>query len=57
MTSEEPKMGKKRYCWQEETRMIPQKLEIIKTLESGESRKDVMVSYNTGPSTIYDIKK
>ena len=37
--------------------MIPQKLEIIRSLESGEGQREVMASYNIRTSTIYDIKK
>jgi len=37
--------------------MIPLKLDTIKHLESGKSWKEAMISYNTGSSTIYDIKK
>jgi hypothetical protein len=39
------------------TLTIPQKLEIISRLESGESRSVVMAAYNIGSSTIYDIRK
>ncbi|XP_069821771.1 large ribosomal subunit protein uL23m isoform X1 [Dendropsophus ebraccatus] len=39
------------------TLTIPQKLEIIRRLESGESRTCIMEEYNIGSSTIYDIKK
>jgi len=39
------------------TLTIPQKLEIIRRLESGESRSVVMAAYNIGSSTIYDIRK
>jgi DDE superfamily endonuclease./Tc5 transposase DNA-binding domain./CENP-B N-terminal DNA-binding domain. len=39
------------------TLTIPQKLEIINRLESGESRSVVMAAYNIGSSTIYDIRK
>lgn len=39
------------------TLTIPQKLEIIRRLESGESRTSIMEEYNIGSSTIYDIKK
>jgi hypothetical protein len=37
--------------------MIPQKLEIIVRLESGKSQKEVLASYNSRLSTIYDTKK
>jgi hypothetical protein len=36
---------------------ILDKLEIIRRLESCESRKDVTASYNIESSSIYDIKK
>jgi hypothetical protein len=39
------------------TLMIPQKLEIIRRLESGESHRKFMASYSMGSSTIYDIRK
>ncbi|XP_075693735.1 large ribosomal subunit protein uL23m isoform X1 [Rhinoderma darwinii] len=39
------------------TLTIPQKLEIIRRLESGESRASIMEEFNIGSSTIYDIKK
>ncbi|XP_056382835.1 39S ribosomal protein L23, mitochondrial isoform X1 [Hyla sarda] len=39
------------------TLTIPQKLEIIRRLESGESRTSIMEEFNIGSSTIYDIKK
>ncbi|XP_066439178.1 large ribosomal subunit protein uL23m isoform X1 [Eleutherodactylus coqui] len=39
------------------TLTIPQKLEIISRLESGESRTSIMEQFNIGSSTIYDIKK
>jgi hypothetical protein len=32
--------------------MIPQKLEIIRTLENGGSQRDVMVSYDIGFSSM-----
>jgi hypothetical protein len=59
MVSEDPKMSKqgtagKRKCI---TLTIPQKLEIITRLESGESRSVVTVSYNISSSSFYYIKK
>jgi hypothetical protein len=47
-----------RYCWQEKTCNfnIPQNLQIIRRLESGENQQDVMASYNTGSSNICDTK-
>jgi len=58
MASEEPKMckqgaaGKRKHV----TVMIPQKVEIIRP-ESHKSRIVVMASYNTGLSTVCDIRK
>jgi hypothetical protein len=37
--------------------MIPQKLEIIRRLESDESWSVDMASYSIGSSNVYDIKK
>jgi hypothetical protein len=37
--------------------LILQKLEIIRRLEHGKSRSIVISSYNTGSSTLCDIKK
>jgi hypothetical protein len=37
--------------------MIHQKLEIVRRLESGQSCRGAMASYNTGLSTICDVKK
>ena len=39
------------------TLMIPQNLETIWRLKSGESQREVTASYNIGSSLIYDIKK
>jgi hypothetical protein len=39
------------------TLMIPQQLQILQRLESGETQSLVMASYNIGPSTVCDIKK
>jgi hypothetical protein len=39
------------------TLTTPQRLEIIRRSESGESCSVVMASYNVGSSTIYDIKE
>jgi hypothetical protein len=36
--------------------IIPQKLEIIRRLESDKSRSVVQAAYNIGFSTIYDMK-
>ena len=37
--------------------MIPQKLETIWRLKSGENQRQVTASYNIGSSPMYDIKK
>jgi hypothetical protein len=37
--------------------MIPQKLEIIRKLESGESQREVMASYSVGSSSMYDTER
>jgi hypothetical protein len=37
--------------------MTPQKLEVIRRLESGKTLNVVQAAYNTGQSTIYDIMK
>jgi len=37
--------------------MISQKFEIIRKLESGKSQKEVITSYKSASSTIYDTKK
>jgi hypothetical protein len=39
------------------TLTIPQKLGIIRGLKSGKSLAVIMVAYNTGLATIYDMKK
>jgi hypothetical protein len=39
------------------TLMIPQKHEIIRRLESGESCSVIMAAHNTGSSTTYTIQK
>jgi hypothetical protein len=36
---------------------VPQKVEIIRRLESGKNCSVVMASYNTGLSTVCDTKK
>ena len=62
MASEDPEMSKhgtasKRKCL---TLKILQKLKIIRRLEGGRNQRnqrEVMTSYNTGPSTVYDKKK
>jgi CENP-B N-terminal DNA-binding domain. len=36
---------------------VPQKVEIIRRLESGKSQSVIIASYNTGYSTVYYIKK
>jgi hypothetical protein len=56
---EDPEMSKqgtasKRMCL---TLKILQKLKIIRRLESGSNQREVMASYYTGSSTVYDIKK
>jgi len=58
MASEEPKIctqgaaGKRKHV----TVMIPQKVEIVRP-ESRKSRIVVVASYNTGLSTVCDVKK
>jgi hypothetical protein len=37
--------------------MIPQKLEIIKRLESGKSQQEVIASYGIRSSTMCDVEK
>jgi hypothetical protein len=39
------------------TLKILQKLKIIRRLEGGRNQREVMASYNTVSSTVYDIKK
>ena len=56
---EDPEMSQKgtaskRKCL---TLKILQKLKIIRGLEDGRNQREVMASYNTGSSTVYDIKK
>lgn len=59
MAPEDPEMSKKgtaskRRCL---TLKILQKLKIIRRLEGGRNQREVMASYNTGSSAMYDIKK
>jgi hypothetical protein len=59
MDSEDPQMSRQgatgmRKC---RTPTILQKLEIIRSLESGEIKREVMASFNIGSSTICSIKK
>jgi hypothetical protein len=48
-----------KHCQQQEhvTLTIPQKLETINRLESVESQREFMASYNIGSATISNIKK
>jgi hypothetical protein len=48
MTSEDPKMSKQDTARKRKhiTSTIPQKLEITRKIESGESRREVTASYN-----------
>jgi hypothetical protein len=59
MASKDPQISKHGTAgnWKHVTLMIPQKLEITKRLESGESRSVVMASYKTGSSTMSGVKK
>jgi hypothetical protein len=50
MVSKNPKLHK------HVTLTIPQKLDIIRRLESGRSHNVIVASYNIGLSSIYDIK-
>jgi len=45
--------GKRKYI----TFTSPQKLETIRRFESGKSQSEIMASYTTGSSTIYNTKK
>jgi hypothetical protein len=59
MTLKDPKMSKqgasgiRKHVYL----MIPQKLEITKSFESGKSRCVVQAAYNIEPSTIYDTNQ
>jgi hypothetical protein len=56
MASEDPQLSKQGTAGKRK-HTIPPKLEIIRRLESGENRCDVMASYNVGSSIIYAIQK
>jgi hypothetical protein len=59
MASKDPKMSKQGPAGKRKhtTLKISQILEIIRRLESGKSQSVVMALYNTGSSTVYDVKK
>ena len=59
MIYEDPKMNKQGAASKREKviLMIPQKLETIWRLKSGESQREVTTSYNIVSSPIYEIKK
>ena len=59
MASKDPKMSKQGTAGKRKhvTLTIPYKLQIIASLESGESQKEVMASYKSGMSIIHDKQK
>jgi len=59
MIYEDPKMNKQGAASKRKKviLMIPQKLETIWRLKSGESQREVTTSYNIVSSPIYEIKK
>lgn len=58
MASEDPKMSKQGSAGKRKHgTLIPQKLETFSRLELGESCIVIMVTYNTGSSAVYGIKK
>jgi hypothetical protein len=59
MTSSNPQMSKQDTTSKRkhETSNIPQKLDKIRGLESGESRSEVMASHRFGSQTTSDVEK